>query len=158
MSRRKRSRLTGANKAERRGEQACQKPNKEQLAIMLDWLLPDGSIFFKMRLHGNAKWLPKQLVCLALFWAWAESKHLTDAYAEATQCCQSLFQSCVLGTYQGFRTCKNPTQGIENGLSAVGDGRNQAVGCVALAGITRGQRSSFQPYACSACGASLHRS
>jgi hypothetical protein len=102
MSRRKRSRLTGANKAKSRGEHACRKPNKEHLAIMLDWLLPDVSIFSKMRLHGNTKWLPKQLVCLALFWAWSESKHLTDAYAEAAQCCQSLFQSCVLGTYQGF--------------------------------------------------------
>jgi len=102
MSRRKRSRLTGASKAKSRREHVCQKPNKEHLATMLDWLLPDSSIFSKMRLHGNTKWLPKHLVCLALFWAWSESKHLTDAYAEAAQCCRSLFQSVALGTYQGF--------------------------------------------------------
>jgi Transposase DDE domain len=102
MSRRKRSRLTGASKAKPRREHVSQKPNKEHLAAMLDWLLPDGSIFSKMRLHGNTKWLPKHLVCLALFWAWSESKHVTDAYDEAAQCCQNLFQSVVLGSYQGF--------------------------------------------------------
>ena len=103
MSRRKRSRLAGTGKAKSQSRaRRVKKPNKEHLAGMLDWLLPDGSIFSKMRLHGNTKWLPKCLVCLALFWAWSESKHLTDAYAEAVQCCQSLFQSVVLSTYQGF--------------------------------------------------------
>ena len=69
---------------------------------MLDWLLHDGSIFSKMRLHGNTKWLPKCLVCLALVWAWSGSKCLTDAYIEAAQCCQGLLQSIVPTTYQGF--------------------------------------------------------
>jgi hypothetical protein len=102
MSRRKRSRTAGTGKAKRRGEHARAERNKEHLAGVLDWLLPDDSIFSQMRLHGNTNWLPKRLVCLALFWAWSESKHLTDAYAEAAQCCQSVFQTCVLGTYQGF--------------------------------------------------------
>jgi len=102
MSRRKRSGFAGTSKAKSRQGQPCQKTNKEHLAVMLDWLLPDGSIFSKMRLHGNTKWSPRCLVCLALFWAWSESKHLSDAYAEATRCCQSLFQSAVPSTYQGF--------------------------------------------------------
>jgi Transposase DDE domain len=102
MSRRKRSGISGIGKAQRRREQTPPKPHKEHLAGMLHWLLPDDSIFSQMRLHGNTQWLPKCLVCLALFWAWSESKHLTDAYAEAAECCRSLFGSFVLDTYQGF--------------------------------------------------------
>ena len=60
---------------------------------MLDWFLPDDSIFSKIGLHGNTKWLPKCLVCLALLWAWSGSRNLTDAYAEAVECCQSMFGS-----------------------------------------------------------------
>ncbi len=102
MSRRKRSRFAGTNKAKRRREQAGQKINKEYLAASLKWLLADDSIFSQMRLHGNTKWLPKCLVCLAVLWAWSEAKHVTDAYTQAAECCQCLFQTVVLSTYQGF--------------------------------------------------------
>lgn len=102
MSRRNRSKRGGIGKAKKRGKRAPGKSNKQHLASMLDWLLPEASIFSKMKLHGNTKWLPKCLVCLALFWAWSESKHLTDAYTEAAQCCRTMFSSFVLGTYQGF--------------------------------------------------------
>lgn len=102
MVRRKRSRVVRIGKAKQRQRDACQAPNKEHLADMLDWLLPDDGIFSKMRLHGNTKWLPKCMVCLALFWAWSESRHVTDAYVEAVRCCRSMFRSFVLGTYQGF--------------------------------------------------------
>jgi hypothetical protein len=102
MSRGKRSRIAGTGKADRCRKRSRQEPNKEHLASVLDWLLPDDSIFSKMRLHGNTKWLPRSLVCLALFWAWSESRHLTDAYAEAAQCCWVVFGSCGVETYQGF--------------------------------------------------------
>jgi hypothetical protein len=89
-----------------RGDAKCGrergKPNKEQLVGMLDWFLSDPSIFSEIRLHGNTKWLPKCLVRLALVWAWSGSKHLTDAYVEALQCCHDLLQSVVPSTYQGF--------------------------------------------------------
>ena len=77
MSRRKQS---GRRAQRRRINQAKKRRtqrNKEHLAGMLDWLLPHDSIFAKMKLHGNTKWLPKCLVCLAILWAWSESKHLT---------------------------------------------------------------------------------
>lgn len=102
MSRRKRSKRGRISKAKKRGKQAPRKPNKKQLAGMFDWLLPDGSIFANMRMHGNTNWVPKCLVCLALCWAWSESRCLTDGYAEAVVCCRSMFTSFVLGTYQGF--------------------------------------------------------
>ena len=102
MSRRKRSAIGRTGKARSRREQGPPKPNKEHLAGMLDWLLPEDSIFSQMRLHGNTKWLPRCLVCLALCWGWSAARHLTDAFTEAEMFCQGLFQTFVLGTYQGF--------------------------------------------------------
>jgi hypothetical protein len=69
---------------------------------LFEWLLPDGSIFSRIKLHGNTKWLPKSLVCLAILWAWSESRHLTDAYSDALVCYRSMFDSVIPGTYQGF--------------------------------------------------------
>jgi hypothetical protein len=102
MSRRKRSKSSRSSNAKRRGGQAYQESNKEQLAGMLDWFLSDGHIFSTIRLHGNTKWLPKCLVCLTLVWAWSGEKHLTDAFIEAFRCCRGLLESAVPSTYQGF--------------------------------------------------------
>jgi hypothetical protein len=101
MSRRKRSRTAGTNRSKNRPKAAL-KTNKEQLGALLDWLLREDSIFSRMRPHGNTKWLPKCLVCLALFWAWSEARNVTDAHAEAAECCRCMYQTVVLGTYQGF--------------------------------------------------------
>ena len=100
MCRRKRSSFLPRGNTEYQQER--RKPNKEHLAGMLDWFLSDASIFSEIRLHGNTKWLPKCLVRLALVWAWSGSKHLTDAYVEAFQCCHDLLQSVVPSTYQGL--------------------------------------------------------
>jgi hypothetical protein len=66
MSRRKRSKNSGTVKAKKKGRnkgtRRSQKRNKQSMGAMLDWFLPDGSIFSKMRFHGNTKWLPKLLV------------------------------------------------------------------------------------------------
>jgi len=100
MSRRKRSR--SARKAESRRTHERRQTNKEHLAGMLGWFLPDDLIFSEMRLHGNTKWSPRRLVCLAILWACSGLKNLTDAFAEAAECCRSMFGSAALGTYQGF--------------------------------------------------------
>jgi hypothetical protein len=102
MAHRKRSRANGNGKDQYGLCEARPASNKEHLAGMLDWLLPEERIFSKMRLHGNTKWLPKHLVCLALVWAWSEAKHLTDGYVEAVECCSSLWGNVMLSTYQGF--------------------------------------------------------
>lgn len=102
MSRRKRSKFNRTIQTTTQRKDARQKCNQEQLASVLDGFLPDDSIFSKMRLHGNTKWLPKCLVWLALIWAWSESRHVTDAYTEAVQCCQDMFRFFVPQTYQGF--------------------------------------------------------
>lgn len=102
MSRRKRPQVTRTSKAKRRTAQGLFKPNREYLSGMLDWLLPDSSIFSEMRLHGNTKWQPRALVCLALLWAWSERKHLTDALDDAVIFFRSLNRGFVPGTYQGL--------------------------------------------------------
>lgn len=103
MSRRKRRSICKrTNKAKNGRKQSASKRNKDHLASMLHWLLPDESIFSKMKLHGNTKWSPECLVCLALLWAWSESKHVTDAYSNGVACYRSMFVSVVPGTYQGF--------------------------------------------------------
>lgn len=106
MSRRKRSKTSGTVKPKKQGKNKEKRsspiPNKQAMAAMLDWFLPDSSIFSKMRLHGNTKWLPKLLVNLALFWAWSESRNVTDAFGEAVDCCQRMFRAFVPSTYQGF--------------------------------------------------------
>lgn len=102
MARRKRSQLTKNKKRRRFKKRVARKQKKEELRSLLDWLLPDDSIFAKMRLHGNTKWVPKCLVCLALGWAFSESKCLTDAFVESKEFCQSITKSFVCGTYQGF--------------------------------------------------------
>jgi hypothetical protein len=98
MSRRKRSRSAAKSSRPRAGRQT----NKDHLAAVLEWFLPDDSIFSKMGLHGNTKWLPRRLVCLAIVWAFSELKCLTDAFNQAAGCCQSMFGSVAVSTYQGF--------------------------------------------------------
>ena len=99
MARRKQSK---SNKNSKRNKGKRLPRKKDELRCMLDWFLNDASIFSKMKLHGNTKWVPKCLVCVALVWAWSESQHLTDAYVESMEFCQSIFNSFVFGTYQGF--------------------------------------------------------
>jgi hypothetical protein len=105
MSRRKQSGSHANRKGKKKedGERiSVRKRNKEHLAGMLDWLVPGNSIFAEMRLHGNTKWLPKNLVSLALLWAWSESKCLTDAYSDALVWHRDMFGAELPGTYQGF--------------------------------------------------------
>jgi hypothetical protein len=76
--------------------------NADSLRGLFQWLLPDDAIFSGISFHGNIKWMPIPLVCLALCWAWSEARYLTDAFSAALQCCQKLFVCTPLGTYQGF--------------------------------------------------------
>lgn len=102
MSRSKQSRQDAQRKRAKQAKKRKAQRNKEHLAGAFQWLLSEESIFAKIKLHGNTKWLPKSLVCLALLWTFSESRHLTDAYAEALLCHQSMFGSVIPGTYQGF--------------------------------------------------------
>ena len=76
--------------------------NAESFQKAFEWLLPDSSIFAKIRFHGNITWTASSLVMLALCWSWSEARHVTDAFTEASGWCQSLLGCSPLTTYQGF--------------------------------------------------------
>ncbi len=108
MLRRKRCKKARSGKAGKRGKRAGQEKqvgrpyNKDHLTRVLDWFLPNDTIFASMRLHGNTKWLPRALACFALIWSWSELRYLTDAFVEASECCRSVLENHVIDTYQGF--------------------------------------------------------
>jgi hypothetical protein len=91
-----------SRRARRPVRQALGTAHKVSLRARLNWFLGDGSIFAKLKFHGNTSWLPKPLVKLALIWAWSPCKHLTDAFVEATGCCDKLLGGAALSSYQGF--------------------------------------------------------
>lgn len=76
--------------------------NAEGLREKLDWLLPDASIFAKVRFHGNVSWDAWSLVILAIFWSWSEARFVTDAFVAASGWCRVLLGCSPLTTYQGF--------------------------------------------------------
>jgi DDE family transposase len=74
----------------------------KSLLALGNWFLADGGIFANLKLHGNTKWSPLNLVRLALCWAWSDSRNLTDAFTQAAEFCQTTCGSAALSTYQGF--------------------------------------------------------
>jgi hypothetical protein len=76
--------------------------NKDDLAALWKWFLPDGQIFSKLKRHGNTSWLPVDLVWLALCWAWSEARHVTDAFTQAVGYQKEMSGASALSTYQGF--------------------------------------------------------
>ena len=81
MSRRNRSKCKRTSNPRNQKKRSAGKRNKEHFRSMLDWPQPDNSIFSEIKLHGNIKWLPKYLVCLALLFR--------------------LFQICLLFKFKG---------------------------------------------------------
>jgi Transposase DDE domain len=76
--------------------------NAASLKHLLEWLIPDGGIFSELNFHGNTKWLPTLLVWQAVLWSWSGERHLTDAFIDAVDMCQTMFTCAPLSTYQGF--------------------------------------------------------
>jgi hypothetical protein len=76
--------------------------NLDNLKMLQEWFLGDGSIFSKIKLHGKIKWTTTFLAWLALCWGWSEARCLTDAFVEAVGVCEKMFAATPLTTYQGF--------------------------------------------------------
>lgn len=99
QSRAKRSHSRAATK----GGSAASRGNLRQVFEMLDWLLPSDIQFAGLNVHGNTTWLPRTLVSLALCWAIAENKCVTDSFNYAARWMQAIFSGGgVLTTYQGM--------------------------------------------------------
>jgi len=74
----------------------------ESLVALQEQFLPDDSIFASLKFHGNTSWSPRGLVWQALFWSWSECRNVTDAFADASACCQRISGTKPLTTYPGF--------------------------------------------------------
>jgi Transposase DDE domain len=76
----------------RHGKYPPPKTNGHDLRRALDWIVSEG-IFADMRLHGNVKWKPVALVCLAIFWVWSSQPGLVEAVKDAIATVAKLFGS-----------------------------------------------------------------
>jgi len=67
----------------------------------ISWIVHTDS-FSNMRLHGNVKWLPENLVMLAVLAAWSDSTRMTDCFDKAAKLSQKLFGVLAIDTFQGM--------------------------------------------------------
>ncbi len=76
----------------------------EQSALLkraVKWIVTKNS-FANVRLHGNTKWVPQNLVMLAVLFAWSDSQRMTDSFDKATKLLQKLFDVLAIATFQGM--------------------------------------------------------
>ena len=72
-----------------------------QLKRALTWIVDAGS-FADMRLHGNATWIPRHLVTLAVLFAWSDASKMTECFEKAAKLSQKLFGVLAVETFQGM--------------------------------------------------------
>ena len=79
------------------------KTNGHDLRRALDWIVT-SDIFAKVCLHGNVKWKPLALVCLAIFWVWSSQPGLVEAAKDAIATVAKLFGSdgVAVASYQAL--------------------------------------------------------
>lgn len=85
------------------------RPQKKHAAVdqgallkrAVNWIVTKDS-FAKVRLHGNTKWVPHDLVKLAVLFAWSDSPRMTDAFDKAAKLSQKLFGVLAIKTFQGM--------------------------------------------------------
>ena len=71
------------------------------LARAIRWIVND-KIFASIPLHGNIKWVPKNLVILAVLSSWSDASRMTDRFDKAARLSQRLFGVLAIHTYQGM--------------------------------------------------------
>jgi hypothetical protein len=89
--------------SKRRGMKPRRQTNGDDLRRAINWILIDD-IFANVRLHGNVKWKPVALVCLAIFWVWSSQPGLVEAVEDAIATVTKLFgnKAVAVGTYQAL--------------------------------------------------------
>ena len=102
MSQRTRSRTKRATRGGSQGGDSRPTTNKNSLAELLNWFLPDNAIFANVKFHGNTTWSPRHVVFLAVCWAWSNSSNVTDAFQDAVKWSGRLWGSSPFTSYTGF--------------------------------------------------------
>ena len=89
----------------RNGKKPQGKTNGDDLRRALNWIVSDD-IFAHVRLHGNVKWKPLALVCLAIVWVWSSQPGLVEAANAAFATVAKLFGSDAVAviSYQALTT------------------------------------------------------
>jgi hypothetical protein len=89
----------------RHGKYPPPETNGHDLRRALDWIVIEG-IFANVRLHGNVKWRPLALVCLAIVWVWSSQPGLVEAAKDAIATVANLFGSdaVAVASYQALTT------------------------------------------------------
>jgi hypothetical protein len=67
----------------------------------LTWIV-GADIFADMPLHGNVSWIPRQLVTLAVLFAWSDARKMTACFAKAAKLSQELCGVLAVKTFQGM--------------------------------------------------------
>lgn len=65
------------------------------------WVINDR-MFSGIRLHGNIKWSPRQLVILAVLWVWSDQRTLVRSFEHGRRLSLAMFGSVAVTTYQGL--------------------------------------------------------
>ncbi|MBI1314192.1 hypothetical protein GC176_23100 [bacterium] len=65
------------------------------------WAINDR-MFADIRLHGNIKWSPSQLVILTVLWVWSDKSTLGRSFIHARRLARAMFGSVAVTTYQGL--------------------------------------------------------
>ena len=73
----------------------------ELLRKALAWAINDR-MFADMRLHGNIRWSPRQIVILAVLWVWSDKRTLVRAFDHARGLSLAIFGEVAVTTYQGL--------------------------------------------------------
>ena len=68
----------------------------------LTWAVNDR-MFANVRLHGNTRWNPKQIVILAVLWVWSDKSTLVRAFIHARRLSLAMFGNVGVTTYQGLK-------------------------------------------------------
>jgi hypothetical protein len=87
----------------RGGKKPQRKTNGDDLRRALNWIVIDD-IFAHVRLHGNVKWKPLALVCLAIVWVWSSQPGLVEAANAAFATVAKLFgsEAVAVTSYQSL--------------------------------------------------------
>ena len=82
--------MSRKDNGKRRSNYPPPKTNGHDLRRAIEWIV-NGGIFAAVRLHGNVKWTPFGLVCLAIFWVWSSQSGLVEAAKDAIGMVANLF-------------------------------------------------------------------
>jgi hypothetical protein len=75
--------------------------NGETLRAAVSGLI-DAKIFSGLKVHGNTKWLPLDLILLTIMWVWSDQKTLTGAFDGARRWSLEVLKRVAVSTYQGL--------------------------------------------------------